>query len=749
MRHARLYPLAVVVFMLALSLPALAQQVTVSAADYSDNIAPGSIVAAFGEAMAETTASATSLPLPTSLGGVRVLVNGKAAPLFFVSPGQINYQIPPDARAGDAEIVIERGAAAGLRETRGILPAAFAIFTEDQSGSGDGAIIDGRTYKTGPFPTANRAGEPTIVAMFGTGLGEAGSGSFVSNRVHVYVGGIEAKVHYAGPQNGYAGLDQINFELPADVTDHGTLPVMVKIDELESNQVTLDTQMTEVARVSVAMGTGGSMSIAGLPIAISPFADLDSLKVNLKSFNIVTDKGVEVALLKAPTTVDVLRPDFFNLLRVSSLKPGTYVSVNADIASVSGSFKGQNVAVKLVNAKAQQKLAAALTLTRESNVAISLQFDVKGSVKKADSGYLFDPILAMTRLSPIMPPPVIQNVMGKITGIDKTAKLLKVLKGEGSGASTVAVDASRAAVFDANGRAADFNGLAVDQKVEIIGVLDDKGTVQARSIHIGGIKPPPRPLTILGRIERLDKATKTMGLKVEHASGPVITVTPLPVKWDDKTVFRDELNRTPTADSLAVGQQVSVFFTDPAGPAATSIQIIRPHISALITDVKGLPNSIIVANRNNISPTALPVPITVSLKSTTKISNILNETLKPADLQAGAQAEIIAESLVNNNAVAEVIVVIGINARGITAVADVKPADKTFGMTPAAGAKVTVKIDDKTSIFVTTAPGRGQQLKADDFLKLLAGKPHTVDVYGLAGPGNTLRAISIRAEEKK
>src|SRR5262249_51469209 len=63
-------------------------------ATYSEKLAAGSYAALFGNNFAVTPLGATSFPLPTALGGVSVSINGFAAPLFYVSPSQINLQIP-------------------------------------------------------------------------------------------------------------------------------------------------------------------------------------------------------------------------------------------------------------------------------------------------------------------------------------------------------------------------------------------------------------------------------------------------------------------------------------------------------------------------------------------------------------------------------------------------------------------------------------------------------------------------------
>ena len=70
----------------------------VNAASYDATVAPGSIAALFGAGLSTQTTIATTLPLPKTLGGVTVKIGGIDAPLFFVSPNQINLQVPSGRR---------------------------------------------------------------------------------------------------------------------------------------------------------------------------------------------------------------------------------------------------------------------------------------------------------------------------------------------------------------------------------------------------------------------------------------------------------------------------------------------------------------------------------------------------------------------------------------------------------------------------------------------------------------------------
>ncbi len=734
-----------------------AQQTSVNAADYSANLAPGALASAFGVDLAATTEQAQGLPLPTELAGTRVLVNGKAAPLLYVSPLQINYQVPEGTPVGNVEVVIER-ADNKARETIQVKSAGFAAFSFDSTGSGAGAILDGRTFKSGPYEIQTERGEATILALFGTGLGEASSKDFVSQRVRVLVGGIEAKVHYAGPQGQFVGLEQINFELPPNVAQHGTLPVLVKIDEQSTNSVTVDVVTTETASLSVAVEESFTSSgeVAGL--RISPFPDLDTLKVTLRTVNLVTDQGVEVAVLSSPLMVDLLSPEAIaKLVKRLSIKPGTYTALTAEISDVMAAYKGQAVAMKLANKTVKQTLRTPLKLDKETTVGISFAIDVRSSVKKqTDGSYVFDPVMWLNVIAPSMPPQPIQKFEGKIVSIDAAAKQLNVTKGEGASASTIVVDASKARLLTQQGRAADFSALKVGDKIEVTGTLNSKGIVEALSIIIGGTPPPPpRPVIATGTINSINSAGKTFELNVESLIGvnTLVPVRKMTIKWDDKTTFRDDLRGTITPDKLLVGQRVIANLASFAEPAlATSLTVLNPHVTGTVADTKGLPASFLVNAYQDPRMMAPVRLITVKLTATTKIRSVFGAELKPADIMPGAQVDAVGTMASANEMTAEYVVVIGTEVKGVTSNVDVTA--KTFVVTDDKGTKTKVSVNDKTVIAITPLSGQVvilgfRAVKSDEFIKLIANKPHTVIAFGLQDSSGVLQAVTIRAEEKK
>src|SRR5581483_5909173 len=217
---------------------------TVSAASYGISaIAGKSIVAAFGTNLTTATTGATAQPLPLTLSGTSIRIKDRTgterdAPLFYVSPTQINYQIPEGTAAGPATITVTGNVGQTSTGTLIIAAAAPSLFTLDLSGNGPGVAQDAFTFTGPPFAATRATGEPNILAFYGTGLGADATDvdGNVSASVQVRIDGKPAEVLYAGRAPGFAGLNQLNVVLPAGITS-GTHTVVVSRNGLASNVV--------------------------------------------------------------------------------------------------------------------------------------------------------------------------------------------------------------------------------------------------------------------------------------------------------------------------------------------------------------------------------------------------------------------------------------------------------------------------------------------------------------------------------
>lgn len=220
-----------------------------NAASYSATVAPGELVSIFGAALAGSVASSVQTPLSTQLLDVKVTVNGVAAPLIYVSPKQINAQIPFETQVGPAQLQVTSSAGtAGIAVP--VASLAPAIFSLNMQGTGPGAILHGLTNQV--VTDANPAAVGEIVSIYCTGLGAvnppAQTGAAPPSPppqtvvpVQVLIGGAAAAVTYAGVAPGYAGLYQINAQVPTG-TPAGTASLQIFQNGAASNTVTLTVQ---------------------------------------------------------------------------------------------------------------------------------------------------------------------------------------------------------------------------------------------------------------------------------------------------------------------------------------------------------------------------------------------------------------------------------------------------------------------------------------------------------------------------
>ena len=223
-----------------------------SAAAANSIVAPDSLASIFGSNLSGSTARADELPLPDSLGGITLTVRDASgaehtAPLLYVSPGQINFLVPPETQAGEATFTISGGAvpvsAGGLVE-----PVAPSLFSMNGNGMGVAAATALRGQSSvevfhcasdgcAPAPI-DVTGAPVFLSLYGTGIRGRGSLS----DVQVTVNGVGVPVQYAGAQPTFAGLDQVNVLLPPELQGAGEVDVVLTAGGRSSNPVTIAVQ---------------------------------------------------------------------------------------------------------------------------------------------------------------------------------------------------------------------------------------------------------------------------------------------------------------------------------------------------------------------------------------------------------------------------------------------------------------------------------------------------------------------------
>ena len=226
----------------------------VSAASFTAGpLAPDSMVSIFGAGLAPSTVTGP-IPLLTNLAGTTVTFTDSAgatlpAPLYFVSPGQVNAVVPAGLKAGPATFQVS--GATGLVT---LSPVAPALFSANADGQGAAAALVVRVHLDGsvdppdyafqcgtapgscvPKPIDVGATGQVFLELFGTGI----RGRNALTDVTVSVGGVLVTPQYAGAQPQYPGMDQVNLLLPPALAGRGTLSINLSVAGQHANAVAI------------------------------------------------------------------------------------------------------------------------------------------------------------------------------------------------------------------------------------------------------------------------------------------------------------------------------------------------------------------------------------------------------------------------------------------------------------------------------------------------------------------------------
>jgi uncharacterized protein (TIGR03437 family) len=204
-----------------------------SAASYQRVYAPGMIVALFGQNLASSTPPAPGSPLPTQLAGTTVTLNGIAAPLYYVSPTQINLQIPYQIPGNSTAIVKVTANGQSATSQLPISMNAPEIFADSSS-----LLVPYQTTGLGQtiymFVTGD--GLFTTPEVISGSVPDGGTVLTATTNVVVSVGGVEGTTTFAGVPSWSIGVTQINFTIPANAT-LGLQPVVATVGGASSAPV--------------------------------------------------------------------------------------------------------------------------------------------------------------------------------------------------------------------------------------------------------------------------------------------------------------------------------------------------------------------------------------------------------------------------------------------------------------------------------------------------------------------------------
>jgi uncharacterized protein (TIGR03437 family) len=217
-----------------------------SAAAPSLALAAQGLGSIYGLGFAAAPAAASGQPWPLTLGGVSMTIDGRAAPLLYVSPAQINFAVPAGTAAGDVPLIVQTGTGSTAGLSAKVAAVAPGLFTANGDGRGVVAatalqVAIGSTLQipiavfrcsdtcvTAPIRLS--VDTATYVALFGTGIRNAPAES-----VAVFIDGASVPVLYAGPQPEFDGLDQVNIQLPLTLRGAGEVDLVVQAAGVLSN----------------------------------------------------------------------------------------------------------------------------------------------------------------------------------------------------------------------------------------------------------------------------------------------------------------------------------------------------------------------------------------------------------------------------------------------------------------------------------------------------------------------------------
>ena len=216
--------------------PAIASMT--NGASFKQGFAPGSVLSVFGTELSPATASASSVPLPLSISGVAVLINGIVAPLYYVAPGQLNVQIPYETAVGSSAEISVNNNGHVMQQSFAVTTAMPGIFTNSS-----GALVPTSSAAIGQEIAFYITGSGAVSPAIADGAAPPESTAITDlpapvQSTSVTIGGVVANIDFIGIPPGLVGVTQINVQVPNGIAA-GVQPVVVTVDGVASPPATL------------------------------------------------------------------------------------------------------------------------------------------------------------------------------------------------------------------------------------------------------------------------------------------------------------------------------------------------------------------------------------------------------------------------------------------------------------------------------------------------------------------------------
>lgn len=247
--------------------PAVNTGGTVDAASFTQPVAPGSLISIFGSNLAVSTQVAPSVPLPLTLGGASVTVNNVPAYLVYVSPLQINAQLPWETPTGGAvNVVVTVNGVASAPQPVSVAEFAPALY--EVGGQALAANLNGTPVSSQPVTPGD-----TLV-LYASGLGYVSPPGVDGNNSldllrsamtvpAVTIGGIPARVEFAGLSPQFVGVYQLNVVAPPGLAPSAAAPVSIQTGGASSTVTTAIAVGAGWPQWSQNSGHDSSLGVAG------------------------------------------------------------------------------------------------------------------------------------------------------------------------------------------------------------------------------------------------------------------------------------------------------------------------------------------------------------------------------------------------------------------------------------------------------------------------------------------------------
>lgn len=219
----------------------------VNAGNFASDVAPGGLISVFGTNLSPLNMASSEIPLPTALANSCLSVNGLPVPILFVSPTQVNAQMPFQA-IGDVTLILRTPGGISNDFNLVIQPTAPSVFYGSVGPQDNVPTVvryDDNELVTSSHPIHRSSGSALVIYL--TGLGETAPAvatgaqaptsplSYSVVQPTVTLGGVKLPVLYSGLAPGLVGVDQINVSVPTNVPEGMSVPLVISEGDVSTS----------------------------------------------------------------------------------------------------------------------------------------------------------------------------------------------------------------------------------------------------------------------------------------------------------------------------------------------------------------------------------------------------------------------------------------------------------------------------------------------------------------------------------